>query len=341
MLQKVKFGCLLSTERYSLSDLLKHARMCEEIGMDSVHCPDHFLNYFHSGAQNPHAWVVIASLAENTRIVGLGTLITAPVEHYHPADVAQAFATLDSLYPGRISLTLGAGTSCASIPRWDRGWPMPEERVESLREAAEIVKGLFTAKDYFSYKGKYWSVGPSFLYTKSATGPPMGWASFGSKSTEYAGIYADYWVTTYRSNLFPRKYEVMLECLRKGAEKVGKDFERMEKWIMISGSFADTEEEALKPIISRPSGRVSLNVPIFQESNLTPKAMEELTKSLNAEDIKGRDILYTSADDIIEKYESLIELGFTRLIWYDRGDIEKSMKVFKEKVIPYFKERNG
>lgn len=340
-MQNVKFGYLLSSAEYVFSDLLKHTVMCEKAGMDSVHCADHFLNYFHSGAQNPHAWVIITALAENTSKLSLGSLITAPVEHYHPADVAQAFGTLDFLYPGRISLTLGAGTSCASIPRWDRSWPMPEERVEILREAAEIIKGLFNAKDYFSHKGKYWSMGSSFLYTKSATGPPIGWASSGRKSTEYAGRYADYWATTYWASAFPEEYKVLLARLRRGAEKVGKDFERMEKWIMIPGSFAGTEEEALKSIISKPSGRASPNVPIFQESNLSPKSIEELTKAVTAEDVRESGLLFTSADDIIERYESLIELGFTRLIWSDMGDTEESMKIFKEKIIPYFKERKS
>ena len=39
----------------------------------------------------------------------MGTTVTCPSLRYNPAVVAQAFASLDLLYPGRVFLGLGSG----------------------------------------------------------------------------------------------------------------------------------------------------------------------------------------------------------------------------------------
>ena len=95
----------------------------------------------HINAHSTFAWTWLASAAERTSIVKLGTLVTALILRYHPAIVVQAFASLAYIYPKRIFLELGAGEPINEISLGYE-WPSPRERVERLEEAIRIIKLL-------------------------------------------------------------------------------------------------------------------------------------------------------------------------------------------------------
>ena len=69
------------------------------------------------------------------------TGVTAPIYRYHPAIIAQAFASLDILYPGRIGLGLGTGESMNETPL-GFDWPRPKARLKRVIEAAQIISKL-------------------------------------------------------------------------------------------------------------------------------------------------------------------------------------------------------
>ena len=46
----------------------------------------------------------------------MGTSVLTPTFRYHPAIVAQAFATLGCLFPGRVVLGMGTGESMNEVP---------------------------------------------------------------------------------------------------------------------------------------------------------------------------------------------------------------------------------
>jgi alkanesulfonate monooxygenase SsuD/methylene tetrahydromethanopterin reductase-like flavin-dependent oxidoreductase (luciferase family) len=54
-------------------------------------------------------WVTLGALGQQTRRVWMGPTVTCPTIRYNPVVVAEAFATLSQLYPGRIFLGLGSG----------------------------------------------------------------------------------------------------------------------------------------------------------------------------------------------------------------------------------------
>ena len=68
---------------------------------------DHFHPWWHDNAFGNFTWVWLAAAAERTKRMKFVTGVTAPIYRYHPAVIAQAFASLDVLYPGRIALGLG------------------------------------------------------------------------------------------------------------------------------------------------------------------------------------------------------------------------------------------
>jgi coenzyme F420-dependent glucose-6-phosphate dehydrogenase len=70
--------------------------------------------------------------------------VTAPIVRYHPAIIAQAFASLDILYPGRIGLAY-TGESMNETPL-GFDWPRPKARLKRVIEAVQIMSKLWQQK---------------------------------------------------------------------------------------------------------------------------------------------------------------------------------------------------
>jgi coenzyme F420-dependent glucose-6-phosphate dehydrogenase len=74
------------------------------------------------------------------------TGVTAGVYRYNPGIIAQAFASLDVLYPGRIGLGVGSGEAMNEVPL-GFDWPSAEIRVEKTIEAIQIINKLWNKKE--------------------------------------------------------------------------------------------------------------------------------------------------------------------------------------------------
>jgi len=60
-----------------------------------------------------------------TERVTIGTSVLTPTFRYHPGIVAQNFATLGCLFPGRVVLGIGSGESMNEVPL-GLEWPEPK-----------------------------------------------------------------------------------------------------------------------------------------------------------------------------------------------------------------------
>ena len=147
-----------------------------------------------------------------------GTTVTCPTFRYNPAVVAEAFATLSSLAPGRIFLGVGSGEALneqAAIGSWPK-WP---ERSERLIEATEIIRRLWTGKQ-IAHEGKYYKVNAR-LYDPPAKTIPLLMAANGPKAMRRAGQYADGLVTD------PKTWKEHKAEFVAGAKAAGKDASKM------------------------------------------------------------------------------------------------------------------
>jgi alkanesulfonate monooxygenase SsuD/methylene tetrahydromethanopterin reductase-like flavin-dependent oxidoreductase (luciferase family) len=97
-------GYWAAQEQYSMHDLLRYVVEAERNGFTTTITSDHFHPWWHDNAYGNFAWIWIAAAAERTKRMQFITGITAPIYRYHPAIIAQAFASLDILYPRRIGL---------------------------------------------------------------------------------------------------------------------------------------------------------------------------------------------------------------------------------------------
>src|SRR5262249_7940051 len=140
------------------------------------------------------AWTWISAALERTTSVRIGTGVTTPINRYHPAIVAQAFASMASMHPGRVYLGLGTGEAMNEVPVGQR-WPDFGEREDRVKESIEIIRLLWSGTSA-SYRGRYYSLTDAKLYV-DANGPvPIYVAASGPRMAELAGARADGLYTT-------------------------------------------------------------------------------------------------------------------------------------------------
>jgi len=105
----VKFWFAASTEEFTPSQMIEQARAAESAGFDGLGVSDHYAPWFPDG-ESSMAWVHLGAVGQVTT-KPIGTGVTPIVHHYHPGVVAQAFMSLEELYPGRVFLGVGSGES--------------------------------------------------------------------------------------------------------------------------------------------------------------------------------------------------------------------------------------
>ena len=116
----------------------------------------------------------------------MGTSVLTPTFRYHPAIVAQAFATLGCLYPGRVVLGLGTGESMNEVPLGFE-WPDGKERFARFREAVRLIRELWAERAGHASRAS--TTAPT--RRRSTTGPtqpvPIYLAGSGPAATRFAG----------------------------------------------------------------------------------------------------------------------------------------------------------
>jgi len=144
--------------------------------------------------------------------------VTCPSFRYNPAVVAQAFATLSLLTPGRIFLGVGSGEALNEQAAVG-SWPKWEERSERLIEATEIIRQLWSGEQV-EHKGKYYEVNAR-LYDRPAKPIPLLMAANGPKAMRRAGQYGDGLITD------PKTWKQYKSEFEIGAQAAGKDPSKM------------------------------------------------------------------------------------------------------------------
>ena len=151
----MKLGFKASAEQFAPSELLEYSVLAEEVGFDSVWISDHFQPWRHTGGHAPFSLAWLGALGARTQRIIMGTSVLTPTFRYHPSVVAQAFATLGSLFPERVVLGAGTGESLNEVPSSGLKWPEQKERTARFREAIRLIKTLW-AGERISFEGEFY-----------------------------------------------------------------------------------------------------------------------------------------------------------------------------------------
>jgi coenzyme F420-dependent glucose-6-phosphate dehydrogenase len=326
------FGLFAAHEQHDPNSLLNHVILAEKYGFDTIWTSDHFHPWAHTNAHSGFAWVWIASALERTKRLKIGTGVTAPILRYHPAIIAQAFATLGFIYPGRTFLGLGTGEPMNEVPLGYK-WPNYKERYNRLEEAIKIIKMLWT-KDFVNFKGNYFKLRNANLYTKPKLPIPLYIAACGPNTAYLAGKYADGFLTLPAAK---EKYKELFSAVEKGAKDSGRSLSSIEKVIEIEVSYDQDIDKALE---SAKFWSGILFADLFNLAKIyDPREIESYGKIVSNESLKNIWFVTSSIDELISEVENYIKLGFTHIQFLSSSPSqEKFIESVGERVIPYLKD---
>src|SRR4051812_26316231 len=191
--QPMEIGYWLSSEEHDPKELVENARRAEQAGFSYVLISDHYHPWINEQGHSPFVWSVIGAIGATTKL-GLGTAVTCPLIRYHPALVAQAAATSQYLMDGRFFLGVGTGENLNEHIFGDR-WPRPDERLEMLEEAVDVIRALFSG-EYETYRGKHYTVEQARLYDMPDKAPPIVVAAANPDAAKLAGEKGDGFMST-------------------------------------------------------------------------------------------------------------------------------------------------
>jgi coenzyme F420-dependent glucose-6-phosphate dehydrogenase len=221
----VRISIQAAHEQVNPTDLLYDVVYMDQKGIERCWTSDHYMPWWNTGASGGAAWPWLGAALARSNNIAIGTGVTAPILRYHPAIVAQVFATLGYMFPNRVFLGIGRGEALNEVTS-GQVWPSNREKYERMKEAIKLIKKLWS-EEWVNFIGDYYRVKDSKLYTKPKTPIPLFVAGLGKQSAMLAGEYGDGFVTnelnvdSISNTLFP--------ALKKGAEKAGKDYNSLEK----------------------------------------------------------------------------------------------------------------
>jgi len=108
-IERKMVGFMLAHEQFTVPQVIDIGVSADQAGFDLLATSDHFQPWQANEGHSGEAWATLGALSQRTQRVWMGTTVTCPTFRYNPAVVAEAFATLDSLAPGRIFLGIGSG----------------------------------------------------------------------------------------------------------------------------------------------------------------------------------------------------------------------------------------
>lgn len=332
----LRIGYKASSEQFGPAELAGYAIRAEELGFDSAFIADHFQPWRHTGGHAPASIPWLAHVAARTERIVLGTSVMTPTFRYNPAVIAQAFATMACLHPGRLVLGVGTGEALneMAVGSVDGDWPEFKERFARLREAVELMRGLWTT-ERFSYDGQYYRTDEATVYDRPDEPVPVYVAAGGPMVARYAGRRADGFICT--SGKGRELYEdKLLPAVLEGRAKAGREGEPIDRMIEIKISYDRDHERALE----NTRFWAPLSLTAEQKHSLhDPAQMEQAADELPIEQVASRWIVASDPQEAVAAVGEYVDLGFDHLVVHGPGhDQERFLTQFARDVMPGLRE---
>jgi coenzyme F420-dependent glucose-6-phosphate dehydrogenase len=333
----LRLGYKASAEQFGPRELLEFSVLAEQEGFDSVFISDHFQPWRHTGGHAPFSMAWMGALGAGTKRVAIGTSVLTPTFRYHPSIVAQAFATLECLFPERVILGIGTGESLNEVPATGLAWPEPKERTARLKEAVKLIRTLWT-EDRVSFRGEYYRTEKATIYDRPKTMPPIYIAGAGPLISKYAGQVADGFICT--SGKAPELYrDTLLPNVAAGLEVAGRQLDAIDRMIEMKVSFDTDREKAMQD--TRYWAALALS-PEEKMAVEDPLEMEQLADRLPAERAAKRWLVSTDPEEQVEQIRPYLELGFRHLVFHAPGpDQARFIKLYARQILPRLRKQFG
>lgn len=331
----LKLGLKASAEQFGPRELVELGVLAEEHGLDSVTVSDHFQPWRHIGGHAPFSIAWMTAVGERTKRVQIGTSVMTPTFRYNPAVIAQAFATMGCLYPGRIMLGVGTGEALNEIATgFDGEWPEFKERFARLREAVDLMRELWVG-DRVDFDGEYYKTKGASIYDVPEGGIPVYVAAGGPVVARYAGRAGDGFICTSGKGM-DLYTEKLLPAVAEGAEQAGRDPADIDRMIEIKISYDTDAETALEN--TRFWAPLSLTAE-QKHSIQDPIEMEAAADALPIEQVAKRWIVSSDPDEAVALIKPYLDAGLNHLVFHAPGhDQKRFLTLFERDLAPRLRD---
>jgi len=331
----LRYGYKASAEQFAPRELLTFSRTAEFAGLDSVAVSDHFQPWRHRTGHAPNSLVWLGALAQATERVQLATSVLTPTLRYHPSIVAQAFATLGCLAPGRVILGVGTGEAMNETPATAAEWPGAKERRMRMAEAIRLIRRLWS-EERVTFEGEYYRTHRATIYDRPEQQVPIYIAASGPLAAKLAGRAGDGFICT--SGKAPELYEQLLASVGEGAEAADRDPASIARMIEIKVSYDRDPERALTACEWWAALALSGDEKRGVED---PVELERLADA-NLDRAHTRFIVTDDPDECVERIRPYVELGFDHLVFHGPGaDQARFLDAFCTDVLPRLRAAFG
>jgi coenzyme F420-dependent glucose-6-phosphate dehydrogenase len=276
----------------------------------------------------------MTAVGERTERITLGTSVLTATFRYNPAVIAQAFATMGCLYPGRVMLGLGTGEALNEVAVSGMVWPEFKERFARMREAIDLMRRLWT-EDHVDHAGEYYTTVGATVYDRPANPIPIYVAAGGPVVARYAGRVGDGFICTSGKGMALYQEE-LVPAINEGIAKAERTPGSLDRMIEVKLSYDHDADFALNA--TRFWAPLSLTAE--QKHSVTSSTeMEALADQLPIEQVAKRWIVASKPDQAIEAIKPYVEAGFTNLVIHAPGaDQTRFMEQFSADIMPVLRE---
>ena len=326
----LKIGYKASAEQFGPRRLVELGVLAEQHGFDTVTVSDHYQPWRHEGGHAPFSLAWMSAVGERTERVLLGTSVLTPTFRYHPAVIAQAFATMGCLFPGRVMLGVGTGEAMNEVAVTGIEWPEFKERFARLRESVRLIRELW-ADERVTFEGDYYRTDQATVYDRPETPVPIYVAAGGPQVARYAGRAGDGFICTSGKGMELYK-EKLLPAVAEGLEKAERDARRDRPH--------DRDQALLRPGPRARAENTRFWAPLAltaeQKGGLEdPLEIQRAGDALPIEQVASRWIVATDPDDAVAKVKPYVDAGLNHLVFHAPGeDQERFLSAFEEQVAP-------
>ena len=224
---KILFGLGLETGVHQVREMLAHARLADEAGLDIVSVGDH--PYF---AERVDAYAALGFVLGATSNVSGAVIMTNLLSRPAPI-LARTVTGLSTVSRGRVVLGIGAGgmeeeIAALGVPRLS-----PGARVRALEEAIMLVRALSGGGDPVTFEGEFYQV--TGLTPAAAPTPPIWIGSGGPKGLAVTGRNADGWVPPHAADWRSTRVAESRPIIDEAAASIGRSPTEIDTIYLVTG----------------------------------------------------------------------------------------------------------
>ena len=345
---RMRFGTFvfsISSERETdhqvINETLREIDLAEEVGMDAVWLTEH---HFDGAVAYADPVVFGSAVAMRTKRVKIGFAVVEMALH-HPVRLAVQTALLDNLSGGRLIVGTGRGSAYNEYEYLGFGLTM-QDGFDMVDEAEELLVKAWTQDDV-AHHGRYWNVSFPTLRPRplQKPHPPIVRACITEDSlVEQAklgrpALIGIQTIDTLRHRLGRYRETMASSGINEEAAEAAQDQTWVQRALFVSDSDQHAREVGAQALV-RYRRHLDAARRDFNPGGLPPR---DPSQPLPVADMVEHAYLAGTPETVAGQIEELRDAGARNLLLnvnvgqIPADQVEKSMRLFGEKVLPKFR----